>query len=75
MIRPATKRPGSRKSAARTSGSKTVNSVATWVRSRHFRPLDHSRLAYQSSPSGALSASSRALITARSFLVYRKIIG
>jgi len=52
-----------------------VNSVAAWASSRHLRRLNHSRFAYQSWPSGGLSASRAGRITARSLLVHRTITG
>ncbi len=64
-----------RRFAARTSASKTENSVAAWVSSRHLRRSNHSRFAYQSSASGAGAGSARSFgpMTARSFFVHRRI--
>ena len=72
-----TRRSVARRSAALTFGSKIVKSVAEWVSSRHLRRPDHSRLAYQSSGSGAGAGSARSLgpMTASTFFVQRRISG
>lgn len=72
-ISPVTVLVVSRRPAARTSGSKTVNNVAAWVSSRHLRPSNHSRLPYQSSGSGASAASPAGLMTSSSLFVHRRI--
>ena len=65
----------SHRSAARTSAAKTENSVPECVSSRHLRRSNHSRFPYQSSRSGVDPgcAGIAVLMTARSFLVHRKI--
>ena len=73
-MRPVTSWRVARKADAVTSASKIVNSVAEWVSSRHVRPSNRNRFAYQSSGSGAGAGSATAEPrTVRSFLVHRRI--